>query len=324
MIPELKPIIVKKFNAKSIAQVELIQELWSNYGQILRVKLVGGDHDSVIVKNINTSKLSNHPRGWHTSVSHDRKVKSYEVETNWYNNWSDKCGEECRVAKCYLIRDTLEGKVIMLEDLNQSGFEDRKSYLNIDEVKLCLSWLANFHAIFLDDEPKGLWQIGTYWHLATRPEELDQMKDGELKEAAEQIDELLNGCQYKTIVHGDAKVANFCFDLVNTKVAVVDFQYVGGGCGMKDVVYFFSSCLTEDECELYEEELLDYYFSELEIALSKCCKQINFSELEKEWRGIYAVGWADFTRFLLGWAPNHQKLNNYTQKQVEKTLKIIG
>lgn len=89
--------------------------------------------------------------------------------------------------------------------------------------------------------PRGwdtLWKQGTYWHLSTRPEELAKMLDSPLKQHASHIDEKLDECSFKTIVHGDAKLANFCFTKSGTKSAAVDFQYVGGGCGMKDVAYF--------------------------------------------------------------------------------------
>jgi len=106
------------------------------------------------------------------------------------------------------------------------------------EVKACLKWLACFHGKFLNVEPKGLWQIGTYWHLATRPDEynrIDGINHLELKDKAFEIDDKLNSCTHQTIVHGDAKLANFCFAKGSDSVAALDFQYVGGGCGMKDV-----------------------------------------------------------------------------------------
>ena len=106
--------------------------------------------------------------------------------------------------------------------------------------------------------PKKLWQKGSYWHLSTRPDELKAMQHSKLKDAAKSIDEQLNNCKYKTLIHGDAKVANFCFADDMSSVAAVDFQYVGGGCGMKDVAYFLGSCLSSSECENYEKELLDF------------------------------------------------------------------
>ncbi len=39
-----------------------------------------------------------------------------------------------------------------------------------------LDWLAGLHAHFWEQElPEGLWDVGCYWHLATRQEELQQI-----------------------------------------------------------------------------------------------------------------------------------------------------
>lgn len=317
-------LLLKKFNASSIQNEELIQALWSNYGELLRVNLNDADQSSVIVKLIGLEETRSHPRGWNSSLSHQRKVKSYAIESEWYSSWANHCDEMCKVPNVYKVAK-LEGyQVIVLEDLDQAGFNQRKSHLSLNEVKIGLKWLANFHAIFLNEKPTGLWKKGTYWHLDTRPDELAILKEGPLKSAAKTIDEKLSNCQYQTIVHGDAKVANFCFNDVTKQVAAVDFQYVGGGCGMKDVIYFLSSCLSEEECELFESEILNYYFNQLKLGLDKTDKKFNFSDLEKEWRTMYTIAWVDFIRFLKGWAPDHYKINTYNETMMNKVLKKIN
>jgi hypothetical protein len=146
------------------------------------------------------------------------------------------------------------------------------------------------------------------------------MDDLELKKFSKIIDNKLNECKYKTLVHGDSKLANFCFSEDMTKVSAVDFQYVGGGCGMKDIAYFFDSALSEVECKNWEEELLDYYFQELKNALYSLKKDIDFKALEKEWRDLYPVCWADFYRFLSGWMTGHKYYNSYNINVIKKAL----
>ncbi len=118
-------------------------------------------------------------------------------------------------------------------------------------------------------------------------------------------------------MHGDAKLANFCFSEDGTNIAAVDFQYVGGGCGMKDVAYFIGSCLSNDACERFENELLDFYFTELQQSIHSA---IDFNQLEEDWRRMYPIAVADFTRFLLGWMPTHQKVNDYSLRKTKEVL----
>ncbi|MEM9024521.1 MAG: choline kinase, partial [Bacteroidota bacterium] len=47
----------------AIREVEQIQQLWSGYGQLLRVNLVGASVPSVIVKRIFPPQTGTHPRG---------------------------------------------------------------------------------------------------------------------------------------------------------------------------------------------------------------------------------------------------------------------
>jgi thiamine kinase-like enzyme len=190
-------------------------------------------------------------------------------------------------------------------------------------MQLCLKWLANFHAAFMGEKPEDIWSQGTYWHLETRPDELKALKDMALKRAAKAIDRKLNSCRFKTFVHGDAKLENFCFSVDGNSLAAVDFQYVGGGCGVKDVAYFADSCLYDDECESWESDILNFYFGELKKALDRRQIDIDLEELEKEWRELYHVAWADFYRFIKGWAPGRYE-SRYSERVARKVIESLG
>jgi thiamine kinase-like enzyme len=146
------------------------------------------------------------------------------------------------------------------------------------------------------------------------------MDEGKLKEAASLLDKTLSDAPFQTIVHGDAKLANFCFSADGKKVAAVDFQYVGGGCGMKDVAYFIGSCLDEHECERLEQILLDAYFDALQKALANQRPTVDAKAVEAIWRPLYAVAWTDFYRFLEGWSPGHWKIHSYSERLANEVV----
>jgi len=312
MSKALEHVVAKATSTTSVERDEVIQTLWSGYGEIVRYKLYGAAISSVVVKHVRFPTKRHHPRGWNNDRGHQRKVHSYEVEMAWYASWAKFCDDDCRVPQCFSSQVLGDEHVMVLEDLDAEGFYMRKTMLDFSEVKGCLSWLAHFHARFMGEAPEGLWPIGTYWHLATRPDELAKIADHKLRKAAPKIDRKLNQTRYKTLVHGDAKVANFCFS-DDGQVAAVDFQYVGGGCGMKDVAYLLGSCLNDEEQSAWESELLDYYFHVLGEALSTLQSKMDIADLEQEWRSLFAVAQADFYRFLVGWMPTHWKINDYSK-----------
>lgn len=321
---DLEQIIMDCTGATELHQTEIIQELWSGYGNIIRYKLEGSELDSVVVKHINLISINNHPRGWNTDISHNRKIKSYLIEMEWYEKWSNKVSERSPIPKCLSLTKEEDEFLIVLEDLDDIGYTERKTSVSIDEMKLCLKWLANFHINFIGRQPEGLWDIGCYWHLETRPDELNVLTDKRLKKAAPIIENKLHNAKYITIVHGDAKLANFCFSKDGTRAAMVDFQYVGGGPGIKDVAYFIGSCLYEEDCEKYEADLLNYYFDSIKDAITEQGKDIDAKEITREWRELYPVAWCDFHRFLKGWSPGHWKINSYSERLTQKVLKDLG
>jgi hypothetical protein len=273
--------ILKVTGTKTIRITESIQQLWSGYGEILRVHLAGASSTTVVVKYMHGEQSIVHPRGWHSTLGHERKIRSYQVESVWYKDYADRA--TARLPRCYGYTQQDGATLLVLEDLDAAGFPHRLQQVTLHQLKQCIAWLARFHADFMHVAPAGLWTTGTYWHLETRPAELEALEDQELKAMAPLIDAKLKDTRYQTLVHGDAKLANFCFGKAD-EVAAVDFQYVGGGCGMKDLAYFVGSCLTEDECEAYEEELLDFYFRELAKSQGR-----SISLVETEWRPLYRV-----------------------------------
>ncbi|KAF7692121.1 hypothetical protein HF521_011088 [Silurus meridionalis] len=279
MKQEHQDLILQATCAERLRMGCKIQTLWSGYGQIVRVHLHGCERSSVVVKHVMFPKACRD-----TDVSHRRKVRSYQVETHWYKNYLTN--ERCRIPECLAAQSFGEEQLMVLEDLDVAGFPDRRTSVRDGEIKACLRWLANFHGLFLGVPARGLWPVGTYWHLETRPDELEALTDLKLKAAAPKIDAVLNSCRFKTILHGDAKLANFCFSKDGSR----------GCCGLP---VRRRGAVPEKEKE-------------------------NFSELEDEWRLMFAFAWTDFHRFLLGWMPGHHKINRYSRRLTQEVLKKLA
>jgi len=323
MHQSIRSKIVHGLDVGSIHLEEVIQELWSGYGSLCRYRAEGEKLSSIIVKQIDLNSQLTHPKGWNTAASHQRKIKSYEIERQWYVHWAHRCDQFSRVPKLLLHLASDESLYLVLEDLDANGYPLRLDQLTLNEVELTLSWLAHFHATFMGEHPNHLWKEGSYWHLNSRKEEWQTMAKGELKANASNIDHQLTATKYRTVIHGDAKLANFCFSSERDQIAAVDFQYVGGGCGMKDVAYFLSSAMDADALFAHDTELLECYFTTLASALKSRGKSLDFPELKSEWIRLYPFAWADFSRFLEGWSPEHRKLHPYSRSMVKKVLATI-
>lgn len=318
MNSHFQKIILRASGATRLAGEEMIQRLWGGYGRIVRVRLSGGKRESVVVKHVSFPHGSSH-----SDLSHQRKLKSYQVETAWYNNWSQRCDDACRVPQCLAMETQGDEVLIILEDLDETGYNGRRQRVSPEEFSAVLRWLANFHATFMGERPKKLWKTGTYWHLATRPDELARLDDPSLARAASAIDKTLKNSPYQTLVHGDAKLANFCFTSDGQQVAAVDFQYVGGGCGMKDVAYFVGSCWIDEESERLESLLLDTYFDALKKALCEKNREVDGKKVEDDWRALYPVAWTDFHRFIKGWSPECWDRNSYSERMAREVIAMF-
>lgn len=312
--------IAEATGAARVRRGSRIQSLWSGYGEIFRVHLTSKGRsgaDTAIVKWV---KPPARLRG--STISHARKCRSYDVEAAWYRTFAPRCDEACRVASLIDSRVSNDQWIFVLEDLDAVGFSERRQDPSPAETDACLAWLAAFHARFLGVSPTSLWKTGTYWHLATRPDELAAIDDHVLREAAPMLDRKLRTCAFQTLVHGDAKPANFCFARGSDAVAAVDFQYVGGGCGMKDVAYLLSDP-SGRYSEAIEQRHLATYFRQLRGALAERGASVDVDALETEWRALYPIAFADYHRFLAGWAKEHWKRDGHAQRLTREVLRTL-
>lgn len=284
----LESFVTRATGAGGVERVERIQTLWGGYGRLLRAHLRGGTHAALIVKHVIAP-----PATSGADLGHRRKLRSYRVEQAFYARYAERCPSGARVAAHLGQAHDHDSFVLLLEDLDAAGFSRRMRDPRGAELDVCLGWLAAFHAAFLHTAPEDLWEEGSYWHLATRPEELAAIAGTALHTRAPENDRRLREARHRTLIHGDAKPANFCFRADGRAVAAVDFQYVGGGTGMRDVAYLLHGLPSGEATRA-----LDVYFARLRASISK---EIDVGAVESEWRALYPVAVEDFERFVAGW-----------------------
>lgn len=300
--------VVAACGGAEILDADVIQSVWKGYGTIFRCTFAGSQ-PSVVAKVVTP------PAG--KGVAHRRKIRSYEVEAAFYSSYAADCSDDLRIARLMCAQRRATGWLLVLEDLDAAGFPGRGRRLSRQQLHACLRWLARFHGTFLGRSPKRLWKTGTYWHLATRPDELKAMPKGPLRRAASAIDAKLSAATFKTLVHGDAKPANFCFRADGGAVAGLDFQYVGGGAGIKDVAYLLSG-----ETRTVVEDGLAAYFTTLTERIGQLHPGVDAMAVAAEWRALYPWACADFQRFLAGWAVG-VRMSRYEQALVDRVLALL-
>lgn len=334
---------------QKIVATTAMQSLWAGQGQLARLTLAEPssakaepqtEQCSLVVKQIVYAPAGNHPRGWNTSLSEQRKRQSYLVELDWYRQFAEHISKAAAVPQLLYSEAADHGLLLVMEDLAidypvrfTAGKDDRPSQ---NQIKACIHWLAQLHGKTLTvrqqgnaQDSSGLWPVGGYWHLATRPDEWQAMAENSaqqraLKQAAQALDQQLANCPYQALIHGDAKLANFCFASSGNKVAAVDFQYVGQGPGVKDLMLLLSSVMPDERLLREADALLEHYFTQLRAALAKWQPELDAQVVITAWQPLYAVAWADFHRFLSGWSPGHWKIGDYCQRQTDLALASLA
>lgn len=321
---------------KKISKESHVTDLWAGYGSIHRVKVYfdNGTALPLIIKRVNPPC----DEGSTQSVSHVRKLKSYQIEGNFYSDLApilESSNLKCHVPIPYSIIESPSSNSFqfVLSDLS-SNFSSTYGSLNESQTYCALSWLAKLHATFYqhtiitstqnkegnDNEVSLVWDYGGYWHLKTRLEELESIDSSKHRrfscfhpkrsQLAFLVDERMNASRHKshTLVHGDFKKDNIMFsDTVEDECAAVDFQYCGAGYGMKDVVMLIVSSVSSRVLSTVGEEgLIMYYYQEFMKYYKNVHTEIDHSTLEEEitpttMKKQYELSLLDYVRFMDGW-----------------------
>lgn len=214
-----------------------------------------------------------------------------------------------------------------MEDLSTEYPRSTSAY-SFDQAMVAMKWLAGFHAAFwgLDipelattveaplkvenpDETKGVWRQGGYWYLDTRREELESMVDSQEYEwlspaVAETVQDLLRreDVPGRTLIHGDMKAANIVFSETWKECAMYDFQYVGKGLGVQDIVKLLGTSVGRQimRDDGLVERLLTGYHEELARRLEAMGKDLGGYTREVMEKQL-EVAMVDWYRFQAGW-----------------------
>lgn len=290
--------IVGQAGFTHVKNVTVIQSLWAGYGKLYRCQADGAH---LVVKHFAPPRHAEDD-----SEDHLRKLRSYEVESAFYEKLSDKMIERgCIVPELVAcIHDGSSIAIVMrdLEEQHGSFNVRRGNCMNMEEAKRLLSYMARFHSVnWMHERVDGLWPEGCFWQLGTRMDELEYLdrsweRYGLDRDMALRIHELVTSLPHRTVLHGDAKAANF-FWFSGGEVGGYDLQYCGGGSPCRDLAYTLGCSMQERLIERHETELLRHYHDELTSHLSaKDAAGFTFETMQD----AYDLCVTDLVRFMCG------------------------
>ena len=198
---------------------------------------------------------------------------------------------------------------LLLDDFSEENGWRQVVQTDLAQTKATLQALARMHAFFwlgqrrqdktLTEALAGsLWPIATYWDQAKQPADqanrlsaifsrfVSDFGDPEVSKAAgrkdygavlasqvERLEREVHRGEKQTIIHGDAKSANFFYKASSTEkqgldVGVIDFQWTGSGLCATDVAYAMWACPQAEVLD-QEHQLVEFYHDQLSQELAE-------------------------------------------------------
>ena len=192
---------------------------------------------------------------------------------------------------------------LLLDDFSEANGWHQVVQTDLAQTQATLQAFARMHAFFwlgnkTEALASSLWPIATYWDQAKQPTDqanrlsshlsrfVADFGDPEVSEAtrrkdygvllashAERLEREVHQGEKQTIIHGDAKSANFFYKTSSSSeegldVGVIDFQWTGRGLCATDVAYAMWACPQSQVLD-QEQQLVEYYHGQLVQELAK-------------------------------------------------------
>ena len=173
--------------------------------------------------------------------------------------------------------------VLLIEDVSHLQLGDQQSGCNPDEIQWALNAMAKLHAPYWHSEKAernipwiaALGYSAKLIHMmylqsarAYEKEAFPQLSERQRRlfkwvgEHGTNITEVL-GEQPRTLLHGDFRLDNICFDLDHSEVLLFDWQTMTFGSAGLELAYFLSSALSADDKEETVVSLINHYHEAL-------------------------------------------------------------
>ena len=240
------------------------------------------------------------------------KIKGYEKEIKIYEILNSI--KELNTPKIFHSELSQDGKyyIIIMEDLNEKGLFriNKEKPFDIKILKLIVKYFAELHSNFWGKEKQNKiewindYNFGEYikeftiqnfdkkklYFINNNKNKLNETLINKIKGIKiSELYETINPEKNKnriTLLHGDTQHGNLMINKEKDKMAMIDWQYINIGLGLKDIILFIGISL--DENNIKEEDI-----KELKNIYINCLKEkgINYDiELfEEDWKNICLI-----------------------------------
>ena len=242
------------------------------------------------------------------------KIKAYEKEIKIYEILNKI--NKLNTPKIFHaeIDSEKSNYIIIMEDLNSKGLFNinKNEPLNIDILKLIVEYFAELHSNFFGKErQKNIEWLYDYnfanymkdftinnfdkkkqFFIFNNKKILNEnlikiIKNIKILDLFEKIEPSCDKNKSRTtLLHGDTQIGNLLINKKKDKIAMIDWQYINIGLGLKDIFLFMG--ITFDEKSIKENDIneLKYlYYNYLEK------KGINYDKklFEEDWKNLCLI-----------------------------------